>query len=849
MHIYRIFLTVFWLLSLLISLHSQTNQMALIHFSSDEEEIKWYKHHPKNGLKVMVKWPGAAYVSGKAEDIERMGLTDVLLFRDYNEVAAERALDDLETYKCGNSDIAEQFITKSEKGTSDTLKGHTVCAIFFVNQIGGPNPWTDQEQSHAIENAALNLLWWAEQAALYDVEASFELVPYFYDNPICAVSVDPTIETSRSWAVEIMENLGYMEGALRDRETSFAKQVIEDEDSDWAFIAYIIRGASSYRSNAALLGPSTTCWVNATISGYTFAHEVGHIFGLRDEYEERAVWVHDFEINGLANLNADFRNHINAPCLMKISSQPVGLCCYNAVHLYWTDEVRTFDVHVEPEDAIFRVNYLNTVTGQVQSRRLHQGFTRLPMGYGTRFSLEGLDKIHIQNGQFGSPEWSDNGLQLIEYSPKEGKHMEATLEYQFDEPSEHFMQYLAIGEQYVGRRIRKLLYDDGWLLSASSHGIGAYHIEDNIFHTIDRIAEVRPGLGIIDTFFRNAYDIECIGNKHWLVSCQIGTNRPEVVEILDAEEVNVYELPESVVMNGSYIAVAQTPNGYVLAAFEDGGVHRYGPDGSFTILNRNNGLPDNFVTSLTLGSDGKVYMGYNGGRTGDAFRGLFVLDPITWQVSQPDNIPAEIYEQAINDVRFYDEAIAIVTRERLYIHEFGEWTEFRPPANQVFSADRMMPGQWAIGTNNGLFYSDIGGEFVHLSHSQDHLQDNFLTSLAVLPSGAVVIGHTATGVSVCFKDNLQVSVDQVNNDEVNTIQFYPNPNDGTGIHLSATKDIGSCTIHVIDLNGRIIQSQDVEWKGQQDGYLSFAKPLQPGTYILQMTGAVNKAIGILQVIH
>ncbi len=64
-------------------------------------------------------------------------------------------------------------------------------------------------------------------------------------------------------------------------------------------------------------GIRTNVWYQAARTGLTFAHELGHIFGLRDKYHERAPYTTDHETNGFKNRNADFRNPYTIPCIMK----------------------------------------------------------------------------------------------------------------------------------------------------------------------------------------------------------------------------------------------------------------------------------------------------------------------------------------------------------------------------------------------------------------------------------------------------------------------------------------------------------------------------------------------------
>lgn len=838
----RIAWMIFFFSILCLNISAQT-QRSLMSYPEDLSLDALRKIIEENGGKIMVSWPGNAYVRWATDppDLNEYFIyqkVNIVQFADWAETQQNEDHAELQCDTSGIDDAGPRF----NKGLSDTLKGHTVCAIFFVNQINSANPWTLVEQSQCMENAALNLAWWSEQAHFYDVEVSFELKPYYFDHPACQITVDPTSASTGNWIPRIMSNLGFSNGNITEQQIAFTQNLIQQEQSDWGFIAYIIRGQETFRSVASIFGPSTICWVNATRTGMTFAHEVGHIFGLRDEYEERAAGTFGSELNGLPNLNADFRNLINAPCIMKMSSA-VGICCYNAYHLYWTDKVNEFKVNVEPEDALFRVEYFNTVSNQPILTRIHQGQTRLPMGYGSRFRLSGLPEISVNSGKYNQSQWQENGSETLLVDVNKNSNTSAQLTYQFAENKNMYVSFLDMGIHYAGRRIHAISRNEDAIIFASNNGLSVHNNGEYLL--LDKEVEVRPGEFLAS--YRNAHCIEKLENNQWLVGSQLGTLGPEIGLFDNSGEIAAWTPPSTFREQGYYRAVTRSKEGYVLGAFDAGGLHRFGPDSAFQIINNRDGLPDDFISSMAIAEDGLIWIGYDGGRTGKDFTGLYFLNTDNWSFSPASGIPARLSKAAIRKIRFLgDQTIMVVTDSVLHVRESGVWKEIVLPNGTVFDADRINPERWALATSTGIYYMDSELQLQHIQQPDLPLQENIARSIISISPEIIIAGHANYGGTAIFIGDRSLSSESV---EVppKSIQIYPNPLSGNELQIKSGLVAEDININVCDLNGRTLFNQRLSLSPNQNAVMNIPSQIPNGIYIVRTEGKFKGFISLLSI--
>ena len=346
---------------------------------------------------------------------------------------------------------------EEKPGTSELMEGSTAVAIFIPNNTGA-NPqhpveveWTQQLFDEVAANIEANLQWWTDQAARYGIEKTFHIVMYGPDHPATQVDYDPTKMTTFGVVInDMISALGYSEeeyppapdqdrGNLADRQRYFLNDLRDSLETDWAFIGNIIAGAESFRSHAALFGPNTNVWYQAARSGLTFAHEVGHIFGLRDTYRERAPYTYNHEMLGFKNRNADFRNPYTVPCMMKNSW---GFSSYTAARLGWIDEPGYTTIHPEPAEAPFFLQYRNPETGQPNAfySRSYTGMTPLPLGLTQDITLSGFPEAGVGGMMFQDPVWSAPP----QWSQDRGHSVDLSVEY--IDPVDVEVSYSPVGE-------------------------------------------------------------------------------------------------------------------------------------------------------------------------------------------------------------------------------------------------------------------------------------------------------------------------------------------------------------------------------------------------------------------
>lgn len=787
------------------------------------------------GGKIMVEWPGGMWVRWDSEsDFSRDGGLKPFISEglgSYSDWIARNPGLLEEPLECDVEKV-EESVMRASKGTSDSLSGHTVCALFFVNEINSVNPWNTRDQDDVMANVALNLAWWAEQALLYDREVSFEIKPYFFDDPVCQVTEDPTTATGRGWAMEIMTALGYNRGNLNERQMDYTLDLIEQKESDWGFIAYIIRGAGTYRSNAQIFGPSTTVHFPAARSSLVFAHEVGHIFGLRDEYEERAYGTLNWNLHGLENLNADFRNLINAPCIMKTASLPVGLCCYNAIHLAWTQNVEELQVVTDPEDALFRVQYLNTATNAVFQERLHQGPTTLPLGRGQKVRLIGMDSIRVSSGVYSSPFWDLSGSQAVELTA-DGSIDQIEIQYIREGDAHSFVEYRDVYSQIPSRKIQGIAEDNsGGLFILSNQGISYY--DGTQLKIFDIEIEVRPGEFLTRYLGGNSILPVQHRENSWVIGGSLLANRPMALILEDGEIKEFYDSPVDFRQEGVYTSAVLTESNILIASFSSGGLHFHHPDGSFQIMTTADGLPNNEVASLNLTSDGDILLAYDGGRTGMDFSGLYVIDPQTRVVEAYSGVPASLQSRAIRKIKFFDDqnTMAVVTDNEIHENSSGNWTVHTVPAPAVFDIDRIDEERWLAGTSTGIHFQDETGNWIQRSVQGGHLQENFVRAVQATQQGFLLAGHQNYGLTAYFPAMEPTSAEALIR-EIRSLIIYPNPVRSSVIHIGGLKETGSYHLRIFDRSGKFLLQTNAELL-TAEGSLALNKNLDSGLYFVEI---------------
>lgn len=791
-------------------------------------------------LDILVYWPGGALVRGDSELVMKgeLPLFSEVIVRPFewdqevlipNQTAEEGF--------CGNLEVMDQNgfdqIHSRSLGLSDRIEGHTVCALLMLNHVTGLQRWTTEDVQQVMQNTAINLMFWVDQASRYGVEASFEIIPYLPDDPVCQISVDPTIASG--WQNDVLNALGYFQGSVNDREIAFVRDLIDLHQSDWGFMAYILRGANPYRSNANLFGPSTRISYPASRSGFTTAHEVGHIFGLQDEYEERASFVHSYVLNGLANLNADFRNPVNAPCIMKVATSHAGICSYNAVHLHFTNLIHQVEVHPDPEDGIFLVDYLTSTGSNYIVGRPFQGKVALPLGLGARARIRGLDQIAVESGQYQNPVVNSH-TGAYEFEVISPLH-EINIRYNYEKPASQYVAYLPHGETYVGKRFHRIEVLRDALFVCSDHAITRYHPQQGL-DTLDKVKTGRPGDQQGIKVYRLGRSITTASDGSIIIGAREGNTLPEILEIKQNNQEISMMPPSSFRTIGFYAAADKSEQSEYFAVFSEGGVHVYNPSGGFQIITDREGLPHNQVTALCIDASNTVWLGFGKDRSGQGFGDIYLMNPVTKQIFRDNRIPVELLNKEYRLFKKFDQGntLVFISSSQFFVLSEGKLSSYELPGTVINDVDRISSDRYAVATNIGLYYMDEDLRWVHCTANSHNLQENFCLSVKALPNDIFLVGHLTAGITALYLERSLVSIEESMPSSHHFVVF-PNPCHGEEIYIKTGGNPNvQLNIEIYDLMGHLrihktIFSAD-ENVIRVDGLNNF----KAGVYLIKING-------------
>lgn len=626
-----------------------------------------------------------------------------------------------------------------------------------------------------------------------------------------------------------MENLGYTGGGLTDRMRAFADDLREDMETEWGFLAFVFFGESYFRSNAMIFGPATNVYGPAARSGLVFAHEMGHIYGLRDEYAELAPSTYNYILNGLPNLNADFRNHIHAPCMMKNNW---GLCSYNPVHLQWTDEVELTTVRTYPENASFEVAFLHPVTmhpGQFVQR--FRGETTLPLGRHMHARLQGLEQTVVGHQVYDRPVWDGTEQASIQISVNaQNPSPQHLLSYQgTGEESRLEIIYLRAGLEVPGRRIYAMEHSpEGVIGMASADGTGIYFHEDSL-HYLEP-----PMQGSSVPYYRPSEDLSFAGAAFYFPSLRGEVLRWEDghVSILGGREVG--QTLSKVASDGQGRIYALGGSGREtqgdLVMIQEDGIQLFNP--------QNSDLRDINISTLYALSDGRLLIGYDGGRTGDETRGLQLFDPdsLAWQ--DLDNL---LNDTRVVKIRKHEDRMYVLGHDRVTLlseelefineHDFSHIVS-RGRITDLLPADE---GGFFLGTNDGLIHYRGGSDWDIYNRLTSQASDNNITSLARDAQNRIVAATMNNGAMIFYfkEDDDSTPVVEWQKPEENVVKVYPNPASGEiwirGFEQTAQS--GSLNIYLMDTAGRIIQRREAR---AAPALRISLEGLPPGIYFLRV---------------
>ncbi len=176
--------------------------------------------------------------------------------------------------------------------TSQYLVGKVAVSVIIAESDGSIDPdtqtWTAAEISQVHQEVIDGVTWWAAREAQADLTFAFD----FYDAQ--PTGYEPTAHPSDfdDWRVEILNDLGYSETDSVAGTFHLNRDAREAHNAKWAFTVWVVKGNTFSDGGWAysyLTGPYIQMTSNN--AGYTLsnmdmvtAHEMGHIFGARDQY-------------------------------------------------------------------------------------------------------------------------------------------------------------------------------------------------------------------------------------------------------------------------------------------------------------------------------------------------------------------------------------------------------------------------------------------------------------------------------------------------------------------------------------------------------------------------------------
>ncbi len=735
-----------------------------------------------------------------------------------------------------------QLEDDDEPGTSDEMRGTTAVAVFFFNNTGDTDPiafeWTDGLVDSVYANVIQNLTWWTDRAEEYDVDKKFELVPFWPDHEANQLPYDPTLHQRNDAMRDIMKNLGYDQyfdsiepNAFRNDQRVFLNDLRDSLDTDWAFMINIIAGAQPFRSTAVLFGPYTNLWYGHAMQRLITAHEVGHIYGLRDEYASVAHFTRNHKLRGVKNKNADFRNPSSIPCIMKHNW---GLCSYTVAQLGWINEPNIHKIQTEPEDALFTVQYKRLDTGELQSTTYRlRGDTGMPWTYHTHPYLFGASHTTFEGYIYDDPVWDISGQKSANFLVQNETPGTISVSYNFTgEKTDYDWTHLRSDKVTPGYMIVDThMREDGLMAFSSNSGISVWDGEKRILFDLppaDRDVDMmylRFGRSIAEGPDGNLY-FAMDGGEIFVWK---GNDN----------KVDVIHYPGFPQKREDFITVEVDSDRVLWAAADDeSGLHRYEIDsGQQQILNATNtGLLADNIRNLTVDDEDNIWMVFGTwGRSRGDGGSLQMYNPEhdEWE-KHTSQLPGN---SAVRVKKLADRSIGVVTTEGVSIFDGNNWDHLSVPGSGLRDFDINKEGTIYVGTLSGLFRKDNEGVWEEYNVENSELTSNSLSSVNVGPEGHVLLGTTNRGVTMLSPTDLiktMVSGEPIPK-HVELHQNYPNPfNPVTEIRfqLPVNSDV---RLEVFDITGQKVTILVNELVPAGTHKVTFdASELSSGVYIYRL---------------
>lgn len=748
--------------------------------------------------------------------------------------------------------------------TSDVLVGSTAVAVFCVNnteaQQQGVPTWTEQLRGSALGNIMVNLAWWSDQAMAYGKEKSFVIREYGPDHPAVAIDFDPTEGyTSTSFSINdhkfqnpVMDALGYTGANQRIKMRAFCNDLRLDEETDWAYIAFLLVGDNSVRAHASFGGPSTVLMASSTATGFVFAHETGHIFNAFDEYFEHGRSSSRARQSrfGVPNGNHHFRNHPVQPCMMASSYR--ALSGYTAVHLGLIDTVRYVTVETDPPMAAYEVEYVDP-ENRVSRLARYQGALPFAWGNGTRVRLRGLSAITHDGVIHSAPVWQQSGEAEFLLEIDAAVSPTISLDYSATEtPADFSFEYLTLRNALASEIVQDVLpLGDRSAAFVGSKGISIWNDTGKIILDFafgdDRLDSYRQSHAIAQgadgTVYFTSHGSEILGWKN---------------EQLFALQGPVPDLTyRNVTVTGDG-AVWATDGGFASGrGMQASGVHRF-HGGQVTAFTMDNApLPSNAIVALAPTGGSAVWLGLGGRSAAD--HGLFLFDPVTMDITDLSDRVA-----SPNIVRMRNigpDSLLIISSgadpnviERFVTLLVGGtaaniWnTSYFHTSGALFDATIDRQGRLVIATTLGIAILEEDESWTRIRIDGSELLSNICYAVSIAQDDAIIAGTNIGAVRISTA-SMPTSVDRLIAAAPRSARLhaaYPNPQRDAGT-ISVTFDRPqSAELRLHDILGRTVT--DIASGHFPTGRYSFTLPvaLRSGTYLISLTTAEGRQIRKLQ---
>ena len=202
--------------------------------------------------------------------------------------------------------------------TAEYMLGSVVATVVFFESNGSIDPntedWNPQKTADTKGRIAEGMQWWEDALVNFyatnyvNVEPvhslDFILDFHYADNPV-ATGYEPISRLSQEypkWVADFLRQAGYLAtGSIDTDIRTFNNAQRLNNNADWAFTIFV---ANDYNDSDGLFAPGSQFSQAFSFSGgrfliapaqrpaSTFAHETGHIFYARDEYQGSGSVLH-----------------------------------------------------------------------------------------------------------------------------------------------------------------------------------------------------------------------------------------------------------------------------------------------------------------------------------------------------------------------------------------------------------------------------------------------------------------------------------------------------------------------------------------------------------------------------